>query len=82
MFGWILTLPFVGNDNGEKDGAVEDDAVDRVEKLREEDGIELTVIGERPLEFCNRKHVAKLHKRSGIQYNCPYLLPRHSQGWQ
>ena len=46
-------IPFIGNNNGEKDRAVEDDVIDRVDELGEEDGIHLTVVGERPLELCN-----------------------------
>ena len=43
-------LPFICNDNGEEDGTVEDDIIERVEKLGEEDGIPLTVEVKRPLE--------------------------------
>ena len=46
-------IPFIGNNNSEEDGAVEDDVIDRVDELGEEDGIHLTVVGERPLELCN-----------------------------
>ena len=44
-------IPFIGNDNSEEDRAVEDDVIDRVEELGEEDGVQLTVIGEGPLKF-------------------------------
>ena len=46
-----MNIPFKSNNNSEEDGAVEDDVVDRVEKLWEKYGIELTVIWEGPLEL-------------------------------
>ena len=44
------TKPFIGDHDGEEDGAGEDDVVDGEEELGEDDGIELTIIREGPLE--------------------------------
>jgi len=46
-------VSFKGNNNCEKDRAVEDDVVDRVEKFRKDDGIELTVIVKWPFKYSN-----------------------------
>ena len=46
-----MNIPFKSNNNSEEDGAIEDDVIDRVDELGEEDGIHLTVVGERPLEL-------------------------------
>ena len=44
-------IPFICNDNGEEDGTVEDDIIDRVEKLGEDDGVQFTVVVKWPLEY-------------------------------
>jgi hypothetical protein len=46
-----MNIPFKCNNNSEEDGAVEDDVINRVEKLREKYGIDFTVIREWPLEL-------------------------------
>ena len=49
----MLCSPLVGDDYSQKNGGVEDDIINRVEKLWEEEDIELPMRGVRPLEFCN-----------------------------
>ena len=44
------TKPFKGNNDGEKNRAVENDVVDWVENLWEEDGINFTAVREWPLK--------------------------------
>jgi hypothetical protein len=46
-----MYIPFKRDNNSEEDRAVEDDVIDRVEKLWEKYCIEFTVIGEGPLEL-------------------------------
>ena len=43
--------PFIGDHDGQEDGGVEDDVVDREEELGEEDGVDFTLHVERPTEF-------------------------------
>ena len=39
-----MFTPFICNDNGEEDGTVEDDIIDRIEKPGEDDGVQFTVV--------------------------------------
>ena len=47
---YIISLPFKGDDHGDKDGAADCDVIERVEELGEEERIELSGVWEGPVE--------------------------------